>query len=113
MRVPITGKECPYFYGDYHRGKNHEECRLIEGSKIPWRIEHCKTCPVPEIVQANACPHMILSGEIIKGFFGLKQKVKISAYCTKTHQSVENPYVGCSECHPILDLFKELEQKEQ
>jgi hypothetical protein len=50
---------------------------------------------------------MILSGEINKGFLGLNQKVKISAYCTKTHQDVVDPYMGCSECHPILDLFKE------
>jgi hypothetical protein len=51
---------------------------------------------------------MILSGEIKSGFLGIGQKVKITAYCTKTHQVVENPYVGCSECHPILDKFTEL-----
>lgn len=107
MRVPITGKECPYFYSDYHRGRNHEECRLIESSEPPWQIKHCKTCPVPDIVRANSCPNMILTGEIAKGFLGLKQKVIISAYCTKTHQDVKDPYVGCGECHPILDIFKE------
>jgi hypothetical protein len=50
---------------------------------------------------------MILTGEITKGFLGLKQKVIIIAYCTKTHQDVKDPYVGCGECHPILDIFKE------
>jgi hypothetical protein len=51
---------------------------------------------------------MILSGEVKPGFLGLNKKVSVSAYCTKSHQDVEDPYVGCSECHPILDLFKEL-----
>jgi hypothetical protein len=109
MRVPTTGKDCPYFYGDYHRGRHHEECRLIGDSKPAWEIKYCKTCPVPDIVQANACSHMILSGEIRSGFFGLKRNVKINAYCTKTHQVVKNPYVGCGECHPIIDLFKEVQ----
>lgn len=107
MRVPTTGKECPYFYGDYYRGRHHEECRLIVDSDPAWEIKHCKTCPVPDIVRANSCPNMILSGEIKSGLFGLNQKVSITAYCTKTLKEVENPYVGCSECHPILDLFKE------
>jgi len=107
MRVPTTGKECPYFYGDYHRGRNYEECRLITDSKPPWEIKYCKTCPVPEIVRANACPTMILSGEIKPVFLGLNKKVSITAYCTKTHKDVDNPYIGCSECHPILETFKD------
>lgn len=107
MRVPTTGKECPYFYGDYHRGRHHEECRLIVDSDPPWEIKYCETCPVPDIVRANSCPHMILSGDIESKFFGLSKKVRITAYCTKSHQEVEDPYVGCSECHPILDMFKE------
>jgi hypothetical protein len=108
MRVPLTGKECPYFYGDYHRGRHHEECRLMTQSDPPWEMKYCKTCPVPDSVLANACPHMILSGEITKGLLGINRKVKISAYCTKTHMEVENPYVGCGECHNILELFKEV-----
>jgi hypothetical protein len=107
MRVPTTGKECPYFYGDYHRGKHHEECRLIGDSEPAWEIKYCQNCPVPEIVRANSCPHMILSGEIKSGFLNLNKKVVVSAYCTKTHTDVDNPYVGCGECHPILDIFTE------
>jgi hypothetical protein len=70
-------------------------------------MKHCKTCPVPEIVRANACPNMILSGEIKPGFLGIAQKVKITAYCTKVHAEVKDPFIGCSECHPILDIFQE------
>ena len=29
MRTP-AGTECQYFYGDYRRGRNHEECRLLD-----------------------------------------------------------------------------------
>jgi hypothetical protein len=107
MRVPTTGKECPYFYGDYHRGRHHEQCRLIGDSDPGWEIKYCATCIVPDIVRANSCPNMILSGEIESTFLGLKKQVKVTAYCTKTHQVVKDPYVGCGECHPIMDLFKE------
>ncbi len=108
MKVPTTGKECPYFYGDYHRGRQHEECRLLERSDPSWELKYCETCPVPDIVMANGCPNMILSGEISSGFLGIGRKVKVAAYCTKTHKVVEDPYVGCDQCHPILDLFKEI-----
>lgn len=108
MKVPTTGKECPYFYGDYHRGRNHEECRLLENSNPLWELKYCETCPVPDIVMANGCPNMILSGEIKAGFLGVGRKVKITAYCTKSLQEVEDPYVGCDQCHPILNLFKEV-----
>jgi hypothetical protein len=108
MKVPTTGKECPYFYGDYHRGRNHEECRLLEQSDTPWEMKYCESCPVPDIVLANGCPNMILSGEISAGFLGIGRKVKVTAYCTKSHQEVEDPYVGCDQCHPILNLFKEV-----
>ena len=107
MRVPTTGKECPYFYGDYHRGKHHEECRLLKKTNPSWELKYCTTCPVPEITRANACPKMILSGAIKSRKKKIKKRVVVSAYCTKTLQDVENPYLGCSECHPIIDLFKE------
>jgi hypothetical protein len=105
MKIPGIGKECPYFYGDYYRGKHHEECRLLENTSPRWEIAYCRSCPVPEITRANACPHMILSGEIKTSLFGLKKRVIVSAYCTKSHQDVKNPYIGCSECHPITKLL--------
>ncbi len=107
MRIPTTGKECPYFYGDYYRGREHEECRLVGSSDPNWNLKFCETCPVPDIVRANSCPNMILTGETSNGFLGLGKRIKISAYCKKTHRDVANPYVGCGECHPIIDLFKE------
>jgi hypothetical protein len=107
MKIPTTGKECPFFYGDYHRGRNFEECRLIIDSDNPWEIKLCQSCPIPDIVRANSCPNMVLSGEIKSGFLGINRRVRVAAYCTKTHREVQDPYTGCGECHPIIDLFKE------
>lgn len=107
MKVPTTGKECPYFYGDYYRGRQHEECRLIGRSQPPWKLQYCQNCPVPDIVAANSCPNMILTADIKPILFGLKHKVNVSAYCKKTHRDVQNPFIGCGECHPIIELFEE------
>ena len=108
MKIPTTGKECPYFYGDYYRGRHFEECRLISKSKYPWEIKLCKTCLIPDIVIANACPHMILSADISSVLFGLKKRVKANAYCLKTHHDVEDPFKGCGQCHPAIDFFNEI-----
>ena len=102
MKTPY-GKECPYFFGDYHRGRNIEDCRLLNKPNQPrvWKSQYCADCPVPEVLQANACPHMVLSGEISNTFLGMKKKVKITAYCTKTHQAVKEPKIGCGQCHTL------------
>ena len=83
MKVPTTGKECPYFYGDYYRGREHEECRLLSNASSEWTSKDCKACPVPDILLANSCPNMILTGEIKKGLLGVGRKVVINAYCKK------------------------------
>ncbi len=107
MIVPTTGKECPYFYGDYFRGRRFEECRLLGKSNPPWEVKLCKACPVPGIRLANACPNMILTAEVVSTLFRFGKKVKVDAYCTKTHQVVKNPYTGCGKCHSIENLFKD------
>jgi hypothetical protein len=106
MRTP-AGKECPYFYGDYYRGRNHEECRLIDQGQNPpkWTPDLCKSCPVPDIVAANACPHLVLSAEIARQYLVLGRKVKVSAYCTKSNTNVAEPRVGCGQCHPLPEIF--------
>ncbi|MGB9673344.1 MAG: hypothetical protein ACPL3P_04340 [Anaerolineales bacterium] len=102
MRTP-AGKECPYFYGDYYRGRNNEECRLLQDANpaLPWKAALCQTCPVPSIRQANACPDMQLIPSLARSFPFLKQEVHIRAYCIKSHQDVPEPHVGCGICHPL------------
>lgn len=106
MKTP-AGIECRYFYGDYYRGKNKEECRLIGNVPPPanWTPDLCINCPIPAITLANACPNMVLNAKVKRKLGILKRYVKISAYCKKTNQIVEKPEIGCGECHPVPDFF--------
>jgi hypothetical protein len=108
MRTP-AGKECRYFYGDYFRGRKHEECRLLGDASpaLPWRPALCSTCPVPEILLANACEYMILEPRLARPFPFLKQQVEVNAYCKKTNRSGFDPHIGCGECHPFPSIFRE------
>jgi hypothetical protein len=108
MRTPYD-KECPYFFGDYYRGRNHEVCRLVEasGDLQQWTSKLCKNCPVPSIIQANACTNMTLQGKVGKVVFGLGKHMQITAYCKKTNKKVKEPHIGCGECHPLPEIFME------
>ncbi|MEA2007836.1 MAG: hypothetical protein U9O54_01845 [Chloroflexota bacterium] len=108
MRTP-TGQECRYFYGDYHRGRNHEECRLLKNTRHAqaWKPDLCATCPVPEILRANSCEYMTLNAIVYRPFFIFKPRVRVTAYCTKTQQAVAEPHVGCGEYHKLPDVFSE------
>jgi hypothetical protein len=104
MRTP-AGKECSYFYGDYFRGREHEECRLLNSvtPALPWRRELCATCPVPAIQMANACQNMVL---IPRAFPFVKQQVQVKTYCTRTERGGFDPHIGCGECHSLPPEFK-------
>lgn len=109
MQTP-AGKECRYFYGDYFRGRNREECRLLEAATppLPWKPALCYTCPVPEILQANACEHMVLRPSLVRPFPFIRQEVHISTYCDKTARSDFDPHIGCGECHPLPPVFSDM-----
>lgn len=111
MKTP-AGAECKYFFGDYFRGRNHEECRLIGNNPPPnnWTPDLCQSCPVPGILRANACPFMELEGKVKRGFLGMGRRVIVTSYCTKAHQVVKEPEVGCGLCHPLPPEFIENEQ---
>lgn len=101
MRTP-AGFECDYFYADYFRGRNKQECRLVLHSSQPgekWRPDVCRTCPVPKILWANACPQMVLEGRIVKQWFGLKLQMRVTAFCKRVQQPVKEPPIGCGHCH--------------
>lgn len=104
MRTP-AGKECRYFYGDYYRGRNHEECRLLKDAGVSWQPRLCATCPVPGILQANACEHMVLTPKVQRPFLIMPAQVQINAYCRKTRRHVDQPQIGCGECHPLPPIF--------
>jgi hypothetical protein len=105
MRTP-AGFECRYFYGDYFRGRNVEECQLLQRTGQTWTSDLCKTCPVPGITRANACEFLQLRAQVGRPMGAAFQKrVQISAYCEKTGRSVKEPHIGCGECHPLPPSF--------
>ncbi|HEX7556092.1 MAG TPA: hypothetical protein VF338_05665, partial [Leptolinea sp.] len=63
-----------------------------------------KTCPVPGITRANACPNMVLKGKVQAGFLGLRHKVRVTALCNFTHEVVSEPEIGCGHCHEMLNI---------
>ena len=101
MKTP-AGIECPYFYGDYYRGRNHEECRLLKTNGERWTPDLCRTCPVPEISRANACEFLQLKPIVGRPMAALFQRrVQISAFCEKSKRNVSEPQIGCGECHAL------------
>lgn len=106
MRTP-AGTECPYFYGDYFRGRKQEECRLLPGGSpdTTWSASLCKDCPVPGITRANSCEHMTIRARVERRFLGLQRGVHVSVHCRKCACDVEDAHVGCGQCHPGFEGF--------
>src|SRR5258708_7256833 len=106
MRTP-AGKECKYFYGNYFRGRKDEECRLLRSAESKWSADFCQTCPVPAILQANACEFLLLHATVVRPLSSLLQRrVQVSAFCEKTIRAVPEPQVGCVERHPLPPVFE-------
>jgi hypothetical protein len=105
MRTPY-GQECPHYYADFQRGRNEQVCRLAEANSAsePWVPDVCEKCPMPGIARANACEHMKLTGRVAKGWLGFGRKMVIDAYCAKVQRQVDEPQVGCGECHGALSI---------
>jgi hypothetical protein len=91
--------KCRYFYGDYHRGNNHEECRLLAenpDNSIPWRRKLCDTCPVPEVVITSASRDLALEATVVRRM--LRERVEITfAVCTKHMLELDDPK-HCPAC---------------
>lgn len=100
MRTP-AGTECPYYYEDFHRGRNRQECRLIASTPGggTYTPDLCARCRIPRIILANACPNMVLEARVVSGLLGLRRRVEIAASCTRSGGIVQEPEVGCGQCH--------------
>ncbi|MDW8227252.1 MAG: hypothetical protein RMJ60_05585 [Anaerolineales bacterium] len=102
MKTP-AGFDCKYFYGDYFRGRNLEECRLLGAA---WEPRLCRVCPVPSIDRANACPSMRLQATVVRPLTAAFQKrVRVTTFCEKTSRTGFDPYTGCGDCHSLPSLF--------
>ncbi|MDK1080143.1 MAG: hypothetical protein QGM50_00220 [Anaerolineae bacterium] len=106
MRTP-AGKECKYFYGDYHRGRNFEECRLLNAAGQRWSADLCKSCPVPNIQMANACEFLQIRAIVTRPFSAaFQRRVQVTSSCDKTKRRVDKPHIGCGECHTLPFIFE-------
>jgi hypothetical protein len=98
MRTP-AGTECRFYYEDFMRGRETQECRLIASNphSKAWRPGLCRTCPVPAILRANGCPNMTLEARVGSRWLVLPQ-VRVRAFCSLSQQEVAEPMVGCGRC---------------
>lgn len=90
---------CRYFYGDYHRGKNKEECRLLAANsenKIAWKRSFCDSCPVPELLIMSNSRDLVLEAEAKRRF--LRERVEVTfAICNKHLLQLDDPKF-CPKC---------------
>lgn len=98
MRTP-AGTECRFYYEDFNRGRQTQECRLIKDNprSLPWAPGLCAKCPVPEILRANGSPDLRLELTVRKSL-GLFTKLVVDAYCAKHAAPVADPIRGCQAC---------------
>jgi hypothetical protein len=111
MRTP-AGKECRYYYEDFFRGREVQECRLIQENpeSMRWHPSDCARCPVPAILGANSSPDLALKLTVRPKLLGLGRKLDVTASCLKHHIDIEDPFVGCPKCNaerPGLDIFRQ------
>jgi hypothetical protein len=111
MRTP-AGKECPHYYEDFNRGRNVQECRLVQENPLSmaWRPGDCAKCPVPDIVRANASTQMKLTLTIHGALLGFVRRMDVEAWCLTHDIPIENPYVGCPrdiDENDALRLFRD------
>jgi hypothetical protein len=111
MRTP-AGKECKFYYADYYRGRDIEECRLVKGNpdSLYWRPSDCQKCPVPDMLNANSSPDLELELTIKPRVLGFGRQLEVTGYCRRHQIPIENIYTGCPECNkerPGLDIFRQ------
>ena len=91
--------DCPYFYADYHRGREVETCRLIERNREnrrAWRRALCDRCPVPGILRVSTCQHLALEAAVQRRL-GLIDQVTVYAVCTQHLDELRDPK-HCRKC---------------
>ena len=109
MQTPYSA-ECRFYYEDFNRGRDTQECRLAirSGTEKNWAAVVCKNCLAPRIQRANSCEHLLLEGRINKGFLGLNKRMEITTWCKKMECDVTEPEIGCGHCHADNPLLQQL-----
>ncbi len=96
MAKPV---DCPYFFGDYFRGREVEKCRLIERNREnrrPWRRALCDSCPVPATLRQTTCKHLALEASVVRKL-GVLERVSVYAVCTEHIAELQDPK-HCPQC---------------
>jgi hypothetical protein len=96
MESPV---DCPFYFADYHRGKDIEKCRLIERNREnrrPWRRSLCDSCRVPGILRDTNCKSLALEASVERKL-GLVDRVAVYAVCTKHVAELKDPR-NCPQC---------------
>jgi hypothetical protein len=107
MKTP-DGRECRFYYEDYYRGRDVQECRLEKENpnSARWQPSDCSRCPVPEILRANSDPDMKLTLTIHPGFLGFFRRLEVTAHSRIDGKPIADPYIGRLKESPQLDLFR-------
>ena len=108
--ITPAGHDCKHYYEDYNRGRNIQECRLVNlnPNSERWQPSDCAKCAVPKILLANADPDLELTVTIRKGFLGFGRKVEVVATSKSDGTIIENPYVGRTDKNnPGLEIFRQ------
>ena len=107
MKTPF-GAQCSYYYEDMHRGREHQECRLLDTNQSNWTVRLCKSCPVPRWQQCNSCEHLNYRALVTPGLLGFWRRMIIKVWYQDSHSEVIEPEVGCGSCHqenPFLEYL--------
>ncbi|MRR12100.1 hypothetical protein EG835_06445 [bacterium] len=103
MRTP-AGRECIYYYEDFGRGASRQECRILKHPRSqPWEPSDCSRCRLPQILAANANPHLEVRIHIERGILGLGRRVSVEAWCGLHGPVIDDPLTGCPECNAEAD----------
>jgi hypothetical protein len=94
------GRECRFYYQDFHRGHSEQDCRLVRSNprSAAWEPRDCANCPVPDILRANNSPDLVLEATVKKGILGFGRRVDVSAFCSRHLIDVDKPEIGCPKC---------------
>ncbi len=90
--------DCPYYYEDFHRGREVRGCRLVEQnrSSLPWTRALCDKCPVPYILRESTAQSIALELSVQKRFpWG--RKLTVFAVCTRHMTALADP-LHCPLC---------------
>jgi len=98
MRTP-AGTECRYYYEDFNRGRQTQECRLIKQNprSLKWSPGLCAKCRVPRVLAANGSPYLRLELTARKRF-GLITTLDLAATCARHGEAIADPLSGCRQC---------------